>query len=119
MPNFIACSSGGNHSPSRRRLFAGMHTTALTTGARAFVGIEGRKKRRQILDEVGGSDLDAVDELPALEAKPFEPVLVARCAGGFRRRAQRSPRSGVVASGADVPATKRPPLPGPARHRSG
>src|SRR6516162_913209 len=83
MPNFIARSSLRNDGPSWRRLSSWMHTTALSAFACQLVGVKSRKQWRQVLHQVGGSDLDAVDEGSALEAKPFEPVFVARCSGAF------------------------------------
>src|SRR5215469_2182756 len=83
MPNFIARSSVRNSGPSRRRLPSRMHTTALSAFACRLVGVKSRKQWWQVLHQVGGSDLDAVDEGAALEAKPFEPVFVARSPRAF------------------------------------
>src|SRR6516164_1025597 len=83
MPNFIARSSARNDAPSRRRFSSWMHTTALSAFSCGLVGVKGCKQWWQVLHQVGGSDLDAVDERAALEAKPFEPVLVAPPAGAF------------------------------------
>src|SRR5436305_14062587 len=64
--------------PSRRRLFAGMHSAAILAGARLHVGIEGVIERRQVLNEVLHLDLDSVDQRTALEAVPLERIEFAR-----------------------------------------
>src|SRR5215471_7880196 len=90
MPNFIARSSVRNDRPSRRRLFPGMHTTALSTRARGLVGVKSREKRRQVLDQICRRDFDAVDERPALKAEPLEPVFVIRTARALDDKPDRA-----------------------------
>jgi hypothetical protein len=60
-----------------------MQATTLAAPARARIGVKGGEKRRQVLDDVGDGDLDALDERAAFEAEPFEAVLVAQPARAF------------------------------------